>query len=172
MQPSKKVKESGSKQDLTIIRMFSSRDGQLQKQHEENSILSHYHGLQDSQLLGDRMDTGFFLTKNICRKNIIKKIQDRNHMINNEREEFFRKHDAKPCSYCLKIKQRGYGIGPAVAEILLQSFAKEESERLQRKLDNGGLSDARDVTWEKRNREMFIRACWLSGYNPEELLKN
>jgi len=89
-------------------------------------------------------------------------------MITSNRSEFFEQHNAEPCRNCERYDTPGAGVGPIFAGILFESFASAEVERLNRKLANGGVSDDWDKRWIEKNRQIYIRACWLANADPDQ----
>ena len=90
-------------------------------------------------------------------------------MITQTRDEFFSTHSVEPCRYCLRHETPGFGIGPVVAQILFECYARAETERLARKAKNNGISDNRDNLLMRESHALFIRACWLSNQDPANL---
>ena len=90
-------------------------------------------------------------------------------MIEQNRDQFFAQHDAKPCRHCLKRDEPGKGIGPVIARLLFESYATAEAERLERLAGRGAEADAYDATLKQRNNEIYIRACWLSNTVPDSM---
>lgn len=93
-------------------------------------------------------------------------------MIDQSRDEFFSTNEAKPCRHCLKRDEPGSGIGPIIADILFESYANAEAERLDRLAQKDAQADGYDTILRQRNNEIYIRACWLANISPDTMLSS
>lgn len=82
------------------------------------------------------------------------------------RDQFFARQGVQPCRDCLRYDAPGQGIGPIIGEILLGCYQRAEIDRLERLAARGAISDACNERMKAENNAMFVRACWLIGYQP------